>query len=285
MDPIVLDDLSGGSVQNLPPGVTLIEADVSDPRVVGIIARLRPDAVVHAAAQVSVSASEGDPAQDRAVNVEGTANVISGSLEAGVERFVFISSGGAVYGECEGASEETLPRPASYYGAHKYLAERYVELSGLSYATARLANVYGPGQRAGLEGGVVAIFLEKLLAGDHVTINGTGEQTRDFVYAPDVADSILAMLDSRLDGTWNVATGESTSILELLRLLRNQTGSNSGVSHAPPRPGDVSSSRLLYAKLEEDLGWTPSHNLTSGLTNTLRRYEAHHSPHTTRNSK
>lgn len=167
----------------------------------------------------------------------------------------------------------TLPRPVSYYGAHKYLAERYVELSGLSYATARLANVYGPGQRAGLEGGVVAIFAEKLFAGENVTINGTGEQSRDFVYVSDVADSVLAMLDSRLDGTWNVGTGESTSILDLLRMLCDQTAATPEIAHTAPRPGDVESSRLLSAKLHQDVGWIPRHDLSSGLENILEHYK------------
>lgn len=273
MDVVVLDDLSSGSSCNLPSGVRLIQADVSDARVSGVITELRPSAVIHAAAQVSVSSSVLDPARDRAVNVEGTANVISGSLKAGVERFVFLSSGGAVYGECDGASEFTLPKPASYYGAHKYLAERYLELSGLSYATARLANVYGPGQRAGLEGGVVAIFLEKLLGGDHITINGTGSQSRDFVYVSDVGDAVLTMLDSCLNGTWNVGTGLSTTILDLLLVLEDELGTTPSKSHVPPRPGDVENSRLLPDKFCKDLGWTPRHSLSSGLKQTLSKHE------------
>lgn len=266
---VALDDLSGGDPENLAPGVRLVEADVSDPAVAGLIGNLRPRAVVHAAAQVSVAASAADPAADRAVNVEGTANVIRGARSGGAQRLVFLSSGGAVYGESRGASERSLPRPASYYGAHKYLAERYVELSGLPYAIARLSNVYGPGQRSDLEGGVVSIFLERLRNGVPVTIHGSGDQRRDFVHVEDVVSAILAMIQSPLDGTWNVGTGASTSIVELLRAIERELGITSEVDHGPRRPGDVRDSCLSVRALEHDLGWRASYDLAAGVSRTV----------------
>lgn len=266
---VVLDDLSGGSAGSLPAGVPLFEADITDPGVVDLISRLGPRAVIHAAAQVSVAASVGDPGRDRAVNVEGTENVISGTAAAGAGRLVFLSSGGAVYGESDGASERALPDPVNYYGAHKYLAERYVALSGLSFAVARLANVYGPGQRAGLEGGVVAIFLDRLRSGARITVNGTGHQRRDFVYVGDVVDALLAMLDSGLCRTWNVGTGTSISVLQLLDTLQTELGLTPKLDYAPPRPGDVQSSRLRPELLRSDLGWRPRHDLASGLRQTI----------------
>lgn len=269
----VLDDLSTGDSANLPEEVPLVQADVSDAATASEVARLAPEVVIHAAAQVSAAASLEDPARDRAVNVEGTAHVISGAAEARVRRFVFVSSGGAVYGECSGATEQTLPRPSSYYGAHKYLAERYVELSGLPYAIARLANVYGPGQRHDLEGGVVAIFLDRLQRGEPVTVNGDGHQSRDFVHVEDVVDAVRAMLDGRRDGTWNVGTGEATTVRELLRGVERATGSAASVDYAPPRPGDVKSSCLSVESVQRELGWRASYDLEVGLSRMIRAGE------------
>ena len=129
-DPVVLDNFASGDRENLREDVRLIEADIADPGVVNLISDLRPEAVVHAAAQVSVAVSMQDPHLDLTVNVQGTANVLEGAKGTGTRRFVFISSGGGVYGESDGADENTLPRPKSYYSTHKYVGERYVELSG-----------------------------------------------------------------------------------------------------------------------------------------------------------
>lgn len=267
---MVLDNLASGNRENLPSGVKLLELDIVDLAVVDAIADLRPKAVIHAAAQVSVAASMQDPRLDMAVNVQGTANVLAGAKAAGSSRFVFVSSGGGIYGEADRADEATLPRPKSYYSAHKYLAERYVELSGLSYAIARLANVYGTRQRSDLEGGVVSIFMERLRNGQPILINGTGEQRRDLVYVADVVDSLLALMRSDLDGIWNVGTGQSTSVLELLRVLEGQIGPPVDVRHGPPRPGDVNSSHLSIDSIEKDLGWRPKYGLVEGISDVLR---------------
>ncbi|HET7273324.1 MAG TPA: NAD-dependent epimerase/dehydratase family protein [Rubrobacter sp.] len=264
-EPVVLDDFSTSDRANLPAGVEVVEADVADPGVVATISSLRPRAVVHAAAQVSVAASMEDPAFDLAVNVGGTANVLAGARAAGAERFVFLSSGGGIYGEADGADEGTMPRPKSYYGAHKYLAERYVEMDGISYAIARLANVYGPRQRTDLEGGVVAIFAERLREGLPVTINGTGEQSRDFVHVADVVDALLVMADSGLEGTWNVGTGRAVSILELLRVLEAEIRPAVEMRHGPARQGDVRSSRLSIEAIQRDLGCRPGYDIARGV--------------------
>jgi UDP-glucose 4-epimerase len=264
-EPVVLDDFSTGDRANLPRDVEVVEADIADPGVVARISTLNLRAVVHAAAQVSVAASMQDPALDLAVNVGGTANVLAGARAAGAERFVFLSSGGGIYGEADGADESALPRPKSYYGAHKYLAERYVELDGISYAIARLANVYGPRQRTDLEGGVVAIFAQRLREGLPVTINGTGEQSRDFVHVADVVDALLVMVNSRIEGTWNVGTGRAISILELLRALEAAIHPAVEVRHGQARHGDVSSSRLSIEGIQRDLGWLPGYDLAKGI--------------------
>ncbi len=266
---LVLDNFVTGDESNLPEEAEVLEADIADPSAVGAIAGLKPEAVIHAAAQVSVANSMSDPDRDLAVNVTGTANVLAGAKAAGAGRFVFLSTGGGIYGESDGADEETLPAPMSYYSAHKYLAERYVQYSGISYANARLANVYGPRQRKDLEGGVVAIFAERLRNGTPILINGSGEQSRDFVHVADVADALLLMANSGEDGTWNVGTGEATSILELLRTMEDTAGPAARVEHGPGRPGDVQHSRLNVDKIQKDLGWCPRRDLASGLAETF----------------
>lgn len=274
---VVLDNFASGEMTNLSKDAKLVEADIANSSVVDIIAALKPEFVVHAAAQVSVAASMKSPAQDRAVNVEGTENVLAGANAAGTRRFVFLSSGGGVYGESDRADEKTLPRPKSYYSAHKYLAERYVEFSAPSYAIARLANVYGPRQRADLEGGVVSIFMDRLRDKLPIQINGTGEQRRDFVYIADVVDAILAMITSEHNGVWNVGTGRATSVLELLRSLEGAVGSAVEVCHGPRRAGDVKNSCLSIEGIRSDLGWQPRYDLAAGVAHMHRSDEKAHS--------
>lgn len=281
----VLDNLSSGSAAAVPAGCELVQADIADATSVDAVASLAPEVVIHAAAQISVVQSQADPERDRQVNLVGTAHVLEGARRAGTHRFVFLSSGGAVYGETSGASEQDLPVPASYYAIHKLAAEHYVAVSsaasgggsavsGMSYAIARLANVYGPGQRADLEGGVVAIFASALSSGAPVTIYGSGEQRRDFVHVADVVTAVLAMVDaavpaSRAGGTWNVGTGESTSINELLSVMESAAGVTVERRFAPARAGELQDSRLLISRIHDDLGWSPSVSLADGVRTVL----------------
>lgn len=263
---VVLDDLSGGDLANLPAGIAIIRADIADPDSVAQIIEARPNAIIHAAAQVSVPRSMADPARDRAINLLGTANVIAAAEAAGNARVVFLSTGGGIYGETlEPATEESLPRPKAYYSVHKYAAERYLELAGLPYAIARLANVYGPRQRTDLEGGVVAIIAQRLLAGSPITIYGSGEQRRDFVHAYDVADALIAMLRSGQNGMWNVGTGQATTINELLAAAEGVFGPAVAIEREPTRAGDVFSSCLSADKIAAELGWRPALSLADGL--------------------
>jgi UDP-glucose 4-epimerase len=267
---IVLDDLSSGSVTAIPDGVELVEQDIADGAAGEVITALRPSHVIHAAAQVRVARSMDAPRHDRRVNLDGTHHVLDGARRAGVERFVFVSSGGAVYGESVQATETTVPAPRSYYGVHKLAAEGYVALFGRSHAVARLANVYGPGQRDDLEGGVVAIFMRAVGAGGPVTIHGDGEQRRDFVHVDDVADALVAMLVSDRSGVWNVGTGQASSINALVELLEQITGRQVERLREPARIGDVRSSSLAITAIGRDLGWAPRIDLDSGLRLLIR---------------
>lgn len=266
----VFDDLSSGTRDNMPAGVTLIEADIAAPETADLVVAARPDLVIHAAAQVSVSSSVLDPARDRAVNLVGTENLIIGTRTAGTSRFVFISSGGAIYGEASGATEETLPAPQSPYGIHKLAAEAYVRLSAMSYGIVRLSNVYGPRQRSGSEGGVVPIFLEACRSHGCVTIFGDGRQARDFLYVDDAVSGTLAVATAARSGTWNVATGRSTTILDLLASVETLVGSQAVVVREPPRLGDVGISSLSVARVRAELDWEPRVTLEVGLEKTLR---------------
>lgn len=263
--PVVLDDLSAGSQNAIPAGTEFVLHDVSQPGTGDLVARIQPDVVIHAAAQVSVARSMDDPARDRAVNVVGTEHLLRGSRQAGVRRFVFLSSGGAVYGEASAATERDLPLPASYYGAHKWLAERYVALGGIPYGIARIANAYGPGQRSGLEGGVVSVFHERLLAAEPIVVHGDGEQVRDFIHVQDVVDAILAMVATERSGTWNVGTNLETSVLALLGELERVLGRTAERTFGPGRPGDVRRSSLDASLIQDELGWRPVLRLREGL--------------------
>jgi UDP-glucose 4-epimerase len=266
LEPIVLDNLASGDPANVPDGVPIICVDVADPFTVDHIAEAKPGAIVHAAAQVSVPRSMAEPARDRNINLIGTEHVIEGARQAGGSRIVFLSTGGGIYGETpEPATEESLPKPKAFYSIHKYAAERYLELSGLPYAIARLANVYGPRQRSDLEGGVVAIIAERLAAGLPITIFGSGEQRRDFVHVSDVVNALLAMVNSEANGMWNVGTGTMTTVNELLRESEAVFGAATSVERAAARPGDVFQSCLAIDAIQRDLGWSPAISLAEGL--------------------
>lgn len=265
-EPVVVDDLSAGTPANLPASVELVVADVADPAAVEVIVGARPAAIVHAAAQVSVPRSMADPARDLAVNLVGTAHVLEAARRAGGSRVVFLSTGGGIYGETAApATEETTPRPQSYYSVHKYAAERYLELSGLPYAIARLANVYGPRQRSDLEGGVVAVFAERLRDRAPIVVYGSGAQSRDFVHVADVAAAVLVVLVAPESGMWNVGTGTATTINDLLAMTERVFGPAVAVERLPPRPGDVFRSSLSVAKIAAEIGWRPTIPLAEGL--------------------
>jgi UDP-glucose 4-epimerase len=262
----VLDNLSTGTTANLPPGVTFHRADLrSDDDLRDVFRAASFGGVVHCAAQTSVARSMADPQLDYDVNVEGTRRLVGLAREHGVGRFVFISSGGAIYGEAvEPATEESPAAPLSHYGRNKLAAEAIVTAAGLSYAVLRPANIYGPGQRSDLEGGVIAVFTERVLAGQAMTVYGDGLQSRDFVHVADVVRAVQTALASQENVTWNVASGVSTTVLQLVSLLREVSESPVDVTFAEARPGDVRHSLLSAARLAAT-GWGPPRDLRDGL--------------------
>lgn len=263
------------------PEAKVFEMAFGDPSVKDILLTERPDAICHLAAQISVPASVEDPVFDAQMNILDSLMLLEGAKEAGVKKFVFAQSGGAIYGDHKILPTPELydSRPISPYGVSKFALERYLEsynhLYGLPYASLRLANVYGPRQMMSGEGegGVIAIFLSRLLSGEGVTINGDGGATRDFVFVHDVVDAFLRAVDSDFVGEVNISTGEETSILELWETLQSMHKQESPMTFGPERTGDIRRSVLDGRFAEKAIGWKAKTSLEEGLRQTYNWFK------------
>ncbi|HYK83535.1 MAG TPA: NAD-dependent epimerase/dehydratase family protein [Gemmatimonadales bacterium] len=279
----VLDDLSTGRRAHVPAAATFVRADVRSEAARQLVATGRFTLVNHHAAQIDVRRSVADPVFDASVNLLGLLNLLEGARAGGVERVIFASSGGTVYGE--GAAlplVETTPKlPASPYGTAKLAAEYYLatfaRLHGLAAVSLRYSNVYGPRQDGQGEAGVVAIFARQALAGAPLTVYGDGEQTRDMVFVQDVAQANLAasacpLPDVRdLDAcAFNIGTGVETTVNGLAAAISRAAGRAPPIRHAPARPGELRRNALAVAKAARLLGWRPQTTLAAGLALTVR---------------
>ena len=263
----VVDNLSTGRRENLNGGATLHEHDIREP-LGPLFDEIRPELVVHLAAQADVGTSVDQPLFDAQVNVLGTLNVLDAARPHGAQ-VVFSSTGGALYGECPRPAREDDERsPLSPYGASKLAGEEYLRmwntLHGTKHVVLRLGNVYGPRQLAKLEGGVVAIFVDRLRAGENVRVFGDGEQERDFVYVGDIVDAIVASV-GRDGGVYNVASGEPTSVNRLFETIRSVAGVEAEIEYDDARPGDLIRSVLDVSRAEHELGWRSQTPLAEGL--------------------
>jgi UDP-glucose 4-epimerase len=268
---LVVDDLSSGRSEQVRDGATLERLDVASDDLDRAFREWRPDAVFHLAAQASVPMSIQAPLRDLAVNVTGSHRVAAAARDAGARRLVFVSSGGAVYGETtRAATEGALPGPTSYYGVHKLAAEGHIALAGMPYAIARPSNVYGPRQGAGLEGAVVAAFLDQAISTGVLRIHGDGRQTRDFVHVDDVVAALLRLAEPDVpSGTWNVASGRSTTILDLAQTVERALGRPLEREFTAARAGDVRHSAVSASRLKT-IGWRPSIGVSSGIRRLVR---------------
>jgi len=266
----VIDNLATGRRENLAADATLHEQDIRDD-LRSLFAEIRPERVVHLAAQADVGTSVERPAFDAQVNVLGTLNVLE-AARLHDANLVFSSTGGAIYGECaEPATEKAERRPLSPYGTSKLAGEEYLatwnRLHGTGHVALRFGNVYGPRQLAKLEGGVVAIFLDRLRAGEPATIFGDGEQERDFVFVGDVVAAVLAAQVGAA-GTYNVGTGRATSVNELWRTCARVAGSGGEPEHRDARAGELQRSVLDPGRARDALGWEAQTSLEDGLRQT-----------------
>ncbi len=276
----VVDDLSTGNRENIPSGALFYEMDVRS-GCAGVFEEFAPQALCHQAAQMDVRRSVREPDFDADVNVLGTLRLLESCVEYDVERIVFASTGGAVYGEQREfpAPEDHAQYPVSPYGVSKLAGERYLHFYrmqyGLPYAALRYANVYGPRQDPHGEAGVVAIFCGNLDAGRESTINGTGGQTRDYVYVKDVARAnVLALEDEVPSGAYNVGTGIETSVNELYKILRETSGRDLPPAHGPAKPGEQLRSSVDPTAAGRVFGWRPETDLATGLKQTLSFFGA-----------
>src|SRR3954451_5597506 len=260
---LVVDNFATGKRHNLNGQAALLEHDIREPF------EVEADVIFHLAAQADVQTSMQRPEYDAAVNVVGTVNVLNAAPGAQV---IFASSGGAGYGECAAPATEEAPfLPLSPYGIAKKCGEEYLEgwnrIHGATNVSLRLANVYGERQDSGLEGGVVAIFLERMARGDDTTIYGDGEQRRDFVYVGDVVAAMLATV-GKTGGPFNIGTGVATSVNELHAACRAVAGVEAEPKREEARLGDVLKSVLDASRAERELGWKAQVPLADGLGRT-----------------
>lgn len=273
----VIDDLSTGSATKVPQGAKLHVTDIRHPEVEERIAEIRPDILFHLAAQADVQRSIKEPDTDAAINISGTARILKACRAAQVRKVIF-SSTSAVYGELskEKITEADPTQPISFYGMSKWAGERYLEvfrrLDGLPYTVLRYGNVYGPGQTAKGEGGVVALFMEKLAKGEPLRIHGDGEQTRDFIYVKDVVAANLAAVDAGDGEIIHVSTGSTTSVNRIAELLREWHGDSVQLQYGPARPGDIRHSCLANGKAQTVLQWQPAVSFRQGLQETYRHW-------------
>jgi len=274
---VVADDLSTGRLQNLNTGAIFYQTSVTSQGLEEIFEREQPAIVNHHAAQISVIQSVKDPVKDAEVNIQGTVRLLDLSHRYGVEKLIFPSSGGTIYGEPQymPCDEKHPIVPLSPYALSKRVAEEYLELYRrtyrLGYVTLRYGNVYGPRQDPHGEAGVIAIFSRLMLEGKQPSVYGTGEQERDFIYVDDVVDANILAMESG-QGEYNIATGHGTSVNRIFELLQGIIKYKWGPVHGPARPGEVFKIFLDSSKFEKEFGWKPKVSLEEGLSRTVEYF-------------
>jgi UDP-glucose 4-epimerase len=272
-DVVIVDDLSTGKRENLNPAADFYELDIRDPRLFELVGDEKPDVINHHAAQIDVRTSVERPDFDADVNIVGSIKLLEAGLAHNVKRFIFASTGGAVYGEPDPsqlpADEETLALPISHYGCSKLAFERYLYLykvqRGLDYVILRYANVYGPRQDPHGEAGVTAIFALKMLGDEPCTIFGDGTETRDYVYVDDIVESNVLALKKGTGEVYCLGRGVEVTVQELFNKLAELTGYTQEPRWEPLRPGEIHRICISGEKARRELGWEPTVEMDEGL--------------------
>jgi UDP-glucose 4-epimerase len=276
----VIDNLATGRRANVPREAKLHEVDIHAREVETIFEEFRPEVVNHLAAQASVKIGNSDPVFDLEVNGGGTARIAKLAADHGARKLIYASSGGTVYGNPEAlpVTESHPIAPVSNYGTSKFTGELYVELAsrsrGLDYTILRFGNAYGPRQDPHGEAGVVAIFTGLMLSGQPCTIDGDGDQKKDYIYVADIARANLIALDRGSGGVYNVGTAEGITVNQIWKTLSDATGNTIEAVHGPPRAGDVRNFWLDCSKAKAQLGWEPRVSFEEGVRLTVAAFRA-----------
>jgi len=281
---VCLDDFSAGKRENLEHiknEITIIEGDIRDPDIVKTALK-NVEQVYHLAAQISVTNSVRNPLLDATININGFITLLNAIQKSSVKRIVYVSTGGAIYGEPENipAPETTSEEPISPYGLSKLVGEKYLKwfnrTYGLSYAIIRPANIYGPRQDPLGEAGVISIFLGKIHSKEPVEIFGDGSDTRDYIFVKDIAKICLKAMTSEHNDIYNAGTRIRTSLLELISVIEEETSHTTPKKFSPSRPGDVKHISLDINKAKNALNWTPQTHLKEGIKKTWGWYQSTH---------
>ena len=274
----VLDNLSTGKKENVPAAVPLEVLDIRSPELEAFLQKQQFDVVIHLAAQTMVPFSMAHPDLDEAINISGMVHLLEGCRKSGVKKIIF-SSSAAIYGDNQNLplKETEAPAPTSFYGLTKAAGEQYIRLYekafGLKGIIFRFANVYGERQGETAEGGVISIFAQKIAKQEAVSIFGDGNQTRDFVYAGDIARAIVLGVGYEGSGTFNVSTNQEVSLNQLIAALEKVTGKKLQVNYGPVRPGDIYASVLSHQAIVEKLNMTEFTPLEQGLAKTMAYFQ------------
>ena len=275
----IIDNLSTGFETNINPKAVFIKADIGDKSLSSLFEKEKFDVVNHHAAQMDVRRSVADPAFDATTNILGTINLLQNCVRTGVKKIMFASTGGAVYGEQNyfPADEKHPTAPLSPYGISKLAVEKYLFFYhtqyNLNYTILRYANIYGPRQNPFGEAGVIAIFSTKLLRGNQPVINGTGLQTRDYVFVGDVVKASLTTLNDEASDIYNIGTGIETDVNELFHIINNIAGNGMVEKHGPPAAGEQMRSVITSDKIFNKFNWRPSTKLDVGLKHTVNFFK------------
>jgi len=277
---VVVYNLSTGRKENLNPKAKFYKADICGSKISQIFKKEKPEIVFHFAAQIDLRKSVEDPIEDAKINILGSLNVIQSfchlsSVISHKSKIIFASTGGAIYGDAGIIpTPENYPEfPLSPYGIEKLIVDKYLnyyhKVFNLPYVSLRLGNIYGPRQNSKGEAGVIAIFSDKMLAGGQPIINGSGNQTRDFVYVDDVVEASTLALKENKVGVFNIGTAKETDVNTIFKKLKELTGSNCKIVHGSAMPGEQKRSCLDFKKAKRELKWSPKYDLENGLKKTI----------------
>lgn len=278
---VVIDNLSTGSRKNVNPKAKFLKADLADhKKIEKIIKKEKPEVIFHLAAQMSVQESVKNPVFDAENNILASFNLINLAKKYSVKKFIFASTGGAIYGDTKNrpTPETEKEWPLSPYGIAKLSVDKFLnycqKIHGLNFVSLRYANVYGPRQNPHGEAGVIAIFLNRMLARKQPVTNGDGEQTRDYVYVGDVVNAnLLALKNFKKTGIYNVGTGKETNVNDLFGEINKRFGGNFKEVHGPAKPGEQKTSCLSFARMKKDFGWKPKVDFKKGIKKTYEWFK------------